>query len=183
MDDEDYAYAYVRQSTVESAPGRSSMLLATSGGHAWQRASAHPYFFDGFVEHADIVAAALLVVARVARTRFYTPPGMLAAILRSADPVGAYFHRELPYRPTALQAQHPRLHDARTLVNEGRVSLRPGEALVQSGTATYVVRSTPDGERCTCAWFGAHGCERGPCKHTLAARIARRAVCPPPDPQ
>ncbi len=26
-------------------------------------------------------------MARVARTRFYTPPGMLAAILRAADPV------------------------------------------------------------------------------------------------
>ena len=33
------------------------------------------------------MASGLLAVARVARTRFYVPPGMLAAILRAADPV------------------------------------------------------------------------------------------------
>ncbi len=30
-----------------------------------------------------------------------------------------------------------------------------------------------DGDRCTCPWFGAHGSGRGPCKHILAARLAR----------
>lgn len=43
--------------------------------------------FDGFLTHGEISAAALLLVARVARTRFYVPPGMLAAILVNADPV------------------------------------------------------------------------------------------------
>ncbi len=75
----DYAYAYRRESTVAAS---GQVRLATSGGR-----SAHPYFFDGFVERAPIVAAGLLVVARVARSRFYTPPGMLAAVLRAADPV------------------------------------------------------------------------------------------------
>lgn len=435
---------------MESEGGRSSVLLATSGGSAMRTAAAHPYFFDGFAEHAEVVAAALLVVARVARSRFYTPPGMLAAVLRSADPVvtsdgqmlrfesfsaccgvycrldlladgldrppldtgttnvdfnppmrdalagvggldpvrlavgaeevrvttldcsvverrvplparwvkglgevqavtagmtqrlaasgvtlrrflqalprtphrgvlfavptagglrlasrpsagavpvsaverlrviepllrhatavrawapaadgeapctwladlagarvtvtlspsasrgfsgegglladladdtavadadlvsavlaydpaidvqalahntglaepavrralthlaaagrvgfdlasGAYFHRELPYRPAALQVQHPRLRDARALAEAGKVTLGPTDALVRSGTTTYVVRSTPDGDHCTCTWFGAHGSSRGPCKHALAARIARQA--------
>ena len=32
-------------------------------------------------------AAAMLAVAKVARTRFYTPPGMLAAILRQCGSV------------------------------------------------------------------------------------------------
>ncbi|GGM53979.1 SWIM zinc finger family protein [Dactylosporangium sucinum] len=71
-------YTYLRESAVTDA----GVDLATSGGPA-----AHPYFFEGFVERADVAAAALLVVARVARTRFYTPPGMLAAALRAADPV------------------------------------------------------------------------------------------------
>ncbi|GIF49172.1 SWIM zinc finger protein [Asanoa ferruginea] len=414
-DDIAYAYAYRHESTVS----RSSVLLATSGG-----AAPHPYFFDGFVERAEIVAVALLVVARVARTRFYTPPGMLAAVLRSADPVvtsdgerlrfesfsaccgvycrldllpdgldrpplasgttnvdfnppmrdalagvggidpvrvavgadevrvttldasvverrvplparwvngfgevqavaagmrprlatsgvalrrflqalprtpqrgvlfavpsagglrlasrpstdavpvsaverlrvvepllrhasavrvyappgageaasawqvdlpgaritvtlspsasrgfsgegglltdladataaeeaattlagasgpaltylaaagrvgfdlatGTYFHRELPFRPATLQARHPRLRDARALVEGGHVDLRSADALVNT---TYVVRSAPDGDRCTCQWFATHGSSRGPCKHILAVRIAR----------
>jgi hypothetical protein len=448
-DDTDYAYTYLRESTVESRVGASSVLLATSGGSAVARATPHPYFFDGFVERAELVAVALLVVARVARTRFYTPPGMLAAVLRSADPVvtsdgqhlrfesfsaccgvycrldllpdgldrppldtgttnvdfnppmrdalagvggldpvrlavgaeevrvttldtsvverriplptrwvkglgevqaaaagmtaqlttsavalrrflqalphapqrgvlfatattgglrlasrpstgavpissvdrlrvvepllryastvhayapaaageapsawqvdlpgaritvaqspsasrgfsgegglltdladdaaatdadlvsavlaydpaidirtlaqrtglaepnlrhalthlaaagrvgfdlatGSYFHRELPYRPAALQAQHPRLRDARALIEGGHVTVGPADTLIRSGTNTYVVRSTPDGERCTCAWAAAHGTSRGLCKHALAAHIARR---------
>jgi len=450
MSDLDYVYAYLQESTVESEGGRPAVLLATSGGSTVGTTTAHPYFFDGFVERAEMVAAALLVVARVARTRFYTPPGMLAAILRSADPVvtsdgqqlrfesfsaccgvycrldllrdgldqppldtgttnvdfnppmrdalasvggldpvrlavgteevrvttldtsvverrvplpsrwvkglgevqavaagmsarlttsgvalrrflqalprtpqrgvlyaaatagglrlasrpstgavpisamdrlrvlepllryaptvhvyapagageapsawqmdlpgaritvtvspsasrgfsgegglltdladdtaaanadlvaavlaydpaieiqtlardtgiaepdvrralthlaaagrvgfdlatGSYFHRELPYHPAALPAQHPRLRDARALVEGGHVTLGLAEALVRSGTTTYIVRSTPDGDRCTCPWFGTHGSSRGPCKHALAALMARRA--------
>ena len=57
--------------------------LATSGGSA----EPNPHFFDGTLGHAEQMAAALLAVAPVARTRFYVPPGMLAAVLRAADPV------------------------------------------------------------------------------------------------
>jgi hypothetical protein len=74
-------YRYRRQSRVDTSGG-VDLRLATSGGPV-----EHPYFFDGFVERAEVVAAALLVVARVARTRFYTPPTMLAAILLAADPI------------------------------------------------------------------------------------------------
>jgi hypothetical protein len=450
VSDDDYTYSYLRESTVELDDGRSAVLLATSGGAATEGPAAHPCFFDGFVERAEVVSAALLVVARVARTRFYTPPGMLAAVLRAADPVvtsdgqalrfesfsaccgvharldllpdgldrpplgtgttnvdfnppmrdalagvggidpvrlavgedevrvstldgsvverrvplpsrwvkgfgevqavaaemsgrleisgvalrrflqglprtpqrgvlfaaptagglrlasrssdnavpisavdrlrvvepllrhaatvrvyapaiateapsawqvdlpaaritvtlspsasrgfsgegglladladdtaaadadlisailaydsgieiqslardtglgepsvrralthlaaagrvgydlasGSYFHRELPYRPAALRAQHPRLRDAQALVDGGHVTLAAAEALVRSGTTTYVVRLTADGYRCTCTWFGTHGTSRGPCKHALAVRMARRA--------
>lgn len=443
MSDDEYAYSYVGESVVSG----SAVLLATSGGTTAHGVVAHPYFFDGFVERAEVVAAALLVVGRVARTRFYTPPGLLSAILRSADPVvtsdgthmrfesfsaccgvhsrldllpdgldrpphgrgttnvdfnppmrdalasvsgldplrlavgtgevkvttlagsvverrvplpprwvkgmgevqavtarmspqwsvsgsalrrflqtlprtvqrgvlfvtpgaqglrlvaspvgnavpvsalerlrtiepllrhatnvqvyapatpgeaasswqvdlpgarltltlspsasrgfsgegallddladdgaasdadllsavlaydpaidipqlvawtglaepsvrralthlaaagrvgfdlatGRYFHRELPYRPEVLRAQHPRLRDARALVEGGNVTLGPDGALVRSGTSTYSVRSTDGGTRCTCAWYGAHGTSRGPCKHILAVRLA-----------
>lgn len=62
-------------------------MLATSGGRTTRGLATHPIFFDGFLGHPQQSAAALLAVAKVARTRFYTPPGMLAAILRAADPV------------------------------------------------------------------------------------------------
>jgi hypothetical protein len=92
-------YAYPGRSRVDAA----GIALATSrGGHgatvsgtdAVDRvagadiagATTEP-FFRGFMQHPAVVAAALLVVARVARTRFYVPPGMLAARLRAADPV------------------------------------------------------------------------------------------------
>lgn len=44
-------------------------------------------FFDGFLTHGEQAAAALLLVAKVARTRFYTPPNMVAAMIDAADPV------------------------------------------------------------------------------------------------
>jgi hypothetical protein len=46
-----------------------------------------PAFFSGFAERAEVVAVGLLAVARVARTRFYVPPSMTAAVIRAADPV------------------------------------------------------------------------------------------------
>lgn len=80
-------YRYVRPSALTFADGRADLMLATSGGRTAQGPAAHPVFFDGFLGHPEQAAAALLVVAKVARTRFYTPPGMLAAILAAADPV------------------------------------------------------------------------------------------------
>lgn len=76
-------YAYLACSTLVADGNGSRLALATSGGTT----AAHPYFFSGFVEHPAVVAQALLVIARVARTRFYVPPNTLAAILRAADPV------------------------------------------------------------------------------------------------
>ena len=33
------------------------------------------------------------------------------------------------------------------------------------------VRLQPEGDKCTCPWYGKHQGDRGPCKHVLAARI------------
>ncbi|WP_344805869.1 SWIM zinc finger family protein [Microlunatus ginsengisoli] len=44
-------------------------------------------FFDGFLLHAEQAAVALLQLAKVARTRFYLPPSMVAARIAAADPV------------------------------------------------------------------------------------------------
>ena len=66
---------------------QADLSLATSGGVAPSGAVAHPFFFSGFVAQPAVVAQALLMLARVARTRFYVPPNTLAAVLRAADPV------------------------------------------------------------------------------------------------
>lgn len=89
-----YSYLAPSQLSIdrggEGAEG-SRLALATSGGQSVRGsntvAATHPFFFSGFVERPTIVAQALLVVARVARTRFYVPPNTLAAVLRAADPV------------------------------------------------------------------------------------------------
>lgn len=63
------------------------MALATSGGSTPTGKVDNPSFFDGFVEQPAVVAQSLLLLARVARTRFYVPPNTLAKTLRAADPV------------------------------------------------------------------------------------------------
>lgn len=86
---------------------------------------------------------------------------------------GAFFHRELPYDQEALDALHPRLLDARALVDAGAVSPADdgGVHRVRSGEVEHAVRAVADGYRCTCPWYGRHGGDRGPCKHVLAVRL------------
>ena len=84
---EEQAYTYVRPSALTFGSAHADLLLATSGGRTSHGPDAHPVLYDGFLGHPEQAAAALLAVARVARTRYYTPPGMVAAVLRAADPV------------------------------------------------------------------------------------------------
>jgi len=86
---------------------------------------------------------------------------------------GTSFERALPLDVRAVYAGQPRLRAARGLVEAGAVRAGPEHTTVESGGTGYVVRRTPDGDRCTCAWFATHGLGRGPCKHILAARLAR----------
>ena len=74
--DFELAYRYAAASRLEEGGG---LALATSGGSTPEGEAAHPFFFSGFMERPDVVAAGLLAVARVARTRFYVPPGMVVA--------------------------------------------------------------------------------------------------------
>ncbi len=139
-------------------------------------------------DDADLVSALLafeprLDVDRLAReaglpvTRVLRALGRLGAAGRVGFDAfeGAYFHRELPYDATALERMHPRLRDARALLDAGAVRLADGVAYVRSGDAEHVVRSTPTGHRCSCPWFGKHQDNRGPCKHVLAVELAGRA--------
>ncbi|SDH19548.1 SWIM zinc finger family protein [Agrococcus jejuensis] len=81
------AYAYAAPSVLDRVDDGARLALATSGGATIDGASAHPQCLRAVAGHPDVVAAGLLVVARVARTRYHVPPGTLARILREADPV------------------------------------------------------------------------------------------------
>lgn len=74
----DHYLRYAGPSTLTRDAAHGELRLVTTASAA---------FFSGFADHPVLVAAGLLAVARVARTRFYTPPNMLAALLRAADPV------------------------------------------------------------------------------------------------
>lgn len=108
------------------------------------------------------------------------------AILGSRGLVGfdlaraAYFHRELPFDMEKVESLHPRLLDARNLVQEKLVRIVRqtvegdevrAEAYVQGTEVEHRVRLQPEGDKCTCPWYGKHQGNRGPCKHVLAARI------------
>ena len=84
---EEQTYTYARPSELVFGDGRADLVLATSGGRTATGPAAHPRVLRRVPRPPEQTAVALLAVARVARTRFYTPPGMLAAILRAADPV------------------------------------------------------------------------------------------------
>lgn len=71
-------------SLATCSPGTTGTACSPAGDHTTLE---HPFFFSGFVEHPEIVAAALLVVARTARSRFYVPQSTVAAAIRAADPV------------------------------------------------------------------------------------------------
>src|SRR5262249_10136504 len=78
----EHTYSYLGPSLVSEEAGRPEVSLATSGGR-----SPIPYFFSGFLGAPRQTAQALLVVAEVARTRYYEPPNMVAARILAADPV------------------------------------------------------------------------------------------------
>jgi hypothetical protein len=143
---------------------------------------------DSASADADLIAALLAYEPTLDLSRLASDAGLaetnvqravthLAAVGRVGFDLAdqAYFHRELPYDPTTLQAQHPRLRDARALVDGGHVTIEDSSTRVHSGDTTYVVRHTPHGDRCTCTWYATHGASRGPCKHILAARLARQS--------
>lgn len=76
-------YHYAHASAVEREANGARLVLATSSPGD----TPNPFFFTGLVAAPRRTAEAMLLVARVARTRFYVPPAMLAKILAAADPV------------------------------------------------------------------------------------------------
>jgi hypothetical protein len=88
----------------------------------------------------------------------------------------AYFHRELPFDLALVEEMHPRLKNARKLVeNHGVTVLRQTNDLIEAevlGTdVAHRVRLSQAGNRCTCPWYSKHQDSRGPCKHILAVQL------------
>ncbi|AWW43062.1 SWIM zinc finger family protein [Streptomyces cadmiisoli] len=88
----------------------------------------------------------------------------------------AYFHRELPFHLREPEPRHPRLVDARALVEAGAVTLnrRSGTATVASSGTVHHIRELHGRRTCTCLWWSRHQGVRGPCEHGLAAVAALR---------
>jgi hypothetical protein len=126
------------------------------------------------IDPAELAARSGLTVRRVR-----------AALVRlgTAGRVGydpadaAWFHRELPYDAGRAERHNPRLVAARELVAAGAVGGPEADSAVPvtSGARVHRVRETEGRLVCTCDWWTEHRGGRGPCKHALAVRIARRA--------
>jgi hypothetical protein len=153
------------------------------GGILWDLAD------DIATEDADLIGALLVYdptidVEAMAAHAALPPDRVRTALgrLGAAGRVGwdcaenAYFHRELPYDPALLTSLHPRLRDARALVESKSVRIDGDVAFVASGGVEHEVRRGSDGDRCTCPWFGRHRGTRGPCKHVLAAELQSRSA-------
>ncbi|MEV6398128.1 SWIM zinc finger family protein [Streptomyces sp. NPDC051907] len=129
------------------------------------------------IDVADLAAQSGLTAERVraALTRLGTA-GRVGYDIADA----AYFHRELPYDSDRAERHNPRLVAARALISSGAVRLSAdpaaGPASVRSGERTYQVRESGDRLSCTCQWWADFQGRRGPCKHALAVRMARRGA-------
>jgi hypothetical protein len=149
------------------------------GGVLRDLAHADEEAVDAIAEHLhgepEINATAVADELGLAGPAVWSALGALGAAGRVGFDLGAssFFHRELPYDRSALEAMHPRLLSAQELVDAGAVLLSENSATVRSGDADYIVRWGDNGARCTCAWFARHRGERGPCKHILAAELVR----------
>ncbi|MEW1723265.1 SWIM zinc finger family protein [Streptomyces sp. NPDC093109] len=129
------------------------------------------------VDPGELAERAGLPVARVraALTRLGTA-GRVGYDIADA----AYFHRELPYGGDLAERHNPRLVAARALVSAGAVTLDGDLASVASGERLYQVRESAGVLSCTCQWWADYRGRRGPCKHALAVRMARRGTAVAP---
>lgn len=90
---------------------------------------------------------------------------------------GAYYHRELPFDLALVEDLHPRLRNARKIIESGGVRILRRdddmtEAEIAGSDVIHRVRLSDAGDRCTCPWHAKHQGNRGPCKHILAVQIA-----------
>ncbi|HEP1062465.1 TPA: SWIM zinc finger family protein [Klebsiella aerogenes] len=88
---------------------------------------------------------------------------------------GAYFYRQLPFKPARILSLNPRLKGADKLIADDKVAIVSQqlgriEARVAGSGVQHTVILDSVGERCTCAWYSKYQGERGPCKHVLAVK-------------
>nr|WP_227467776.1 SWIM zinc finger family protein [Nocardioides lijunqiniae] len=87
----------------------------------------------------------------------------------------SYFQRDLPYDAASVARLNPRLRQAEELVAAGAVTIvDDAVAEVVSSDRVHRTRVRADGTTaCTCQWWITHRGSRGPCKHVVAAALAR----------
>jgi hypothetical protein len=78
----EHTFSYAFASSLTATGKQSRLVLATSSSPV-----ANRLFFTGALRKPEVGAQLLLATSEVALRRFYIPPGMLARILRAADPV------------------------------------------------------------------------------------------------
>ncbi|MET7287291.1 SWIM zinc finger family protein [Streptomyces sp. NPDC005573] len=124
-------------------------------------------------------------VADLAASSGLTPERVRAALVRlgTSGRVGydtaeaAYFHRELPYDAERVERHNPRLRTARELVAADAVTLDGALATVTAADGhRHRVRDEAGVLSCSCLWWAKYRGGRGPCKHALAVRMARRGA-------
>ncbi|WCE02515.1 SWIM zinc finger domain-containing protein (plasmid) [Streptomyces sp. HUAS 31] len=155
--------------------GEGAVLEALATDEAAEDAEAVALLlsWEPRVDPVDLSERSGLTVARVkaALTRLGTS-GRVGYDIADA----CYFHREMPYDTDRAERHNPRLVAARSLFSSGAVRLDGTLAAVASADVTYLVREQDGALSCTCRWWADHRGRRGPCKHALAVRIARRAT-------
>ncbi|MFE5212067.1 SWIM zinc finger family protein [Streptomyces sp. NPDC056600] len=154
--------------------GEGGVLDALASGDAAEDAELISVLlaWEPRIDVADLAAASGLTAERVR-----------AALVRLGtsgrvgyDPAeAAYFHRELPYDAGRVERHNPRLRDARALLAAGAVVLdgATGTVTAEDGHR-HRVREENGALTCTCLWWAKYRGGRGPCKHALAVRMARR---------
>ncbi|MGW4820186.1 SWIM zinc finger family protein [Streptomyces sp. NPDC004227] len=145
---------------------------------------------DEAAEDAELIVVLLaweprVDVADLAAASGLAPERVRAALVRlgTSGRVGydtaeaAYFHRELPYDADRAERHNPRLRAARALVAAEAVALDGALATVtaEDGHA-HRVREEKGVLSCSCQWWAKYRGGRGPCKHALAVRMARRGT-------
>ncbi|MGW1531872.1 SWIM zinc finger family protein [Streptomyces aureus] len=145
---------------------------------------------DEAAEDAELIAVLLAWEPRVDIGDLAAASGLSAERVRAAlvrlgtsGRVGydtaeaAYFHRELPYDAGRAERHNPRLRSALALVAAGAVALDGAIGTVTADDG-HVHRVRDDGGTlsCSCLWWATYRGGRGPCKHALAVRMARRGA-------
>ncbi|MGD9544320.1 MAG: hypothetical protein AB7F41_04835 [Methylocystis sp.] len=159
-----------------SGEGQLLAALASGGGEATMDRIA-----KALSDEDDVSLDALAQHARLPATDVVTTLSLLAAQgVAGYDPrERRFFHRELPFDRSSIESLHPRLRDARKLVEVGAVSTDVSSgtnvtARVTGGDVEHRTRLDGAEFHCTCAWHSRTLGESGPCKHVLATLLATK---------
>jgi hypothetical protein len=161
-----------------SGEGQLLTALASGDGEAIADRIAKALNYED-----DVSLDALALDARLPAADVATALSLLAAQgVAGYDPrERRFFHRELPFDRSSIESLHPRLRDARKLVQAGAVSIdethgQEVTARVRSSDIEHRTRLDGAEFRCTCAWHSRTGGDSGPCKHVLATVLITRGV-------